>query len=187
MCWSNNWGLMTFVQVFYWTTIEAVNFVNFMTYTFLMNLSFALVNNFPCFWSFEGKLLEVPTSGWAMTTTSFFLRLRVQLGVNMPAQANRKVQQDEANSKEELFEVYDVVLYLGMIDILQVYNVRKKAEHAYKALQFDPLTISVVEPKLYSRRFINFLEKVFPEQPWIGIAFFFFLLFLLVLMIILGT
>ncbi|XP_010657695.1 phosphatidylinositol 4-phosphate 5-kinase 8 isoform X1 [Vitis vinifera] len=93
-------------------------------------------------------------------------RLRVQLGVNMPAQANRKVLQDEANSKEvELFEVYDVVLYLGIIDILQVYNVRKKAEHAYKSLQFDPLTISVVEPKLYSRRFINFLEKVFPEQP----------------------
>lgn len=110
-----------------------------------------------------------------MTSACFFLRLRVQLGVNMPAQANRKVLQDEANSKEvELFEVYDVVLYLGIIDILQVYNVRKKAEHAYKSLQFDPLTISVVEPKLYSRRFINFLEKVFPEQPWIGIFLIFF-------------
>ncbi|XAR55221.1 1-phosphatidylinositol-4-phosphate 5-kinase [Bertholletia excelsa] len=91
-------------------------------------------------------------------------RLRVQLGVNMPAQANRKVQEEKTDSAEiELFEVYDVVLYLGIIDILQKYNLRKKLEHAYKSLQYDPMSISAVEPKLYSRRFINFLEKVFPQ------------------------
>ncbi|CDO97548.1 unnamed protein product [Coffea canephora] len=93
-------------------------------------------------------------------------RLRVQLGVNMPAQANLKVLQDKTDSAEvELFEVYDVVLYLGIIDILQEYNVRKKLEHTCKSLQFDPMSISVVEPKLYSRRFINFLERVFPVAP----------------------
>ncbi|XP_028800956.1 phosphatidylinositol 4-phosphate 5-kinase 7 isoform X2 [Neltuma alba] len=94
-------------------------------------------------------------------------RLRVQLGVNMPAQANRKLVEDKVEASEiELFEVYDVVLYMGIIDILQQYNLRKKAEHAYKSLQFDPVTISVVEPKLYAERFINFLEtKVFPETP----------------------
>ncbi|XP_077250107.1 phosphatidylinositol 4-phosphate 5-kinase 1-like isoform X2 [Tasmannia lanceolata] len=92
-------------------------------------------------------------------------RLRVQLGVNMPAQANQKVVLDEADSMGvELVEAYDVVLYLGIIDILQDYNMKKKIEHAYKSLQFDPLAISAVEPKLYSKRFINFLEKVFPEQ-----------------------
>lgn len=48
--------------------------------------------------------------------------MRVQLGVNMPAQANRKVKQEETDtdpSEVELFEVYDVVLYLGIIDILK--------------------------------------------------------------------
>ncbi|OMO75348.1 Phosphatidylinositol-4-phosphate 5-kinase, core [Corchorus capsularis] len=94
-------------------------------------------------------------------------RLRVQLGVNMPAQANHKLCRDEADLAEvELFEVYDVVLYMGIIDILQEYNVRKKAEHACKSVKFDPVSISVVEPELYAKRFIEFLQqKVFPEQP----------------------
>ncbi|KAI4299000.1 hypothetical protein L6164_032500 [Bauhinia variegata] len=94
-------------------------------------------------------------------------RLRVQLGVNMPAQAQRKVQEDKMDTTEiELFEVYDVVLYMGIIDVLQDYNVRKKLEHACKSIQFDPMTISVIEPNLYAQRFINFLEnKVFPEAP----------------------
>ncbi|KAG6780239.1 hypothetical protein POTOM_013093 [Populus tomentosa] len=93
-------------------------------------------------------------------------RLRVQLGVNMPAQASQKLMQDEVDSAEiELFEVYDVVLYMGVIDILQEYKVKKKVEHACKSLKFDPQSISIVEPKLYAKRFINFLHKVFPQQP----------------------
>ncbi|RDX95645.1 Phosphatidylinositol 4-phosphate 5-kinase 8, partial [Mucuna pruriens] len=93
-------------------------------------------------------------------------RLRVQLGVNMPAQATRKLQEDKVEESEvELFEVYDVVLYMGIIDILQEYTVKKKLEHACKSLQYDPMTISVVEPKTYAKRFINFMEKkVFPER-----------------------
>lgn len=88
-------------------------------------------------------------------------RLPVQLGVNMPAQANCKLVEDKIDSAEvELFEVYDVILFLGIIDILQEYNIKKKAEHAYKSFQFDPITISVVEPKFYSRRLLSFLESV---------------------------
>ncbi|CAO2829917.1 unnamed protein product [Amaranthus hypochondriacus] len=97
-------------------------------------------------------------------------RLRVQLGVNMPALANRKVQQSETKNETdsmevELFEVFDVVLYLGIIDILQDYNLKKKIEHTSKSLLLDPMTISVVEPNFYARRFISFLEKVFPVLP----------------------
>ncbi|KAJ1405392.1 Phosphatidylinositol-4-phosphate 5-kinase, core [Sesbania bispinosa] len=94
-------------------------------------------------------------------------RLRVQLGVNMPAQATSKLQEDKVEELEvELFEVYDVVLYMGIIDILQEYNVKKKIEHAYKSLRYDPLSISVIEPKMYAERFINFMDKkVFPETP----------------------
>lgn len=85
----------------------------------------------------------------------------------MPAQANRKLVQGDSDSAEvELYEVYDVVLYLGIIDILQEYNLRKKLEHAYKSFQYDPMSISVVEPKLYSKRFVSFLERVvFPVEP----------------------
>lgn len=83
----------------------------------------------------------------------------------MPARA-RKVQEDvnvEVENRNAI-EEYDVVLYLGIIDILQEYNVSKRVEHAVKSLKFDPLSISAVDPNLYSRRFISFLEKVFPEQ-----------------------
>ncbi|KAM2161416.1 hypothetical protein FF1_044381 [Malus domestica] len=93
-------------------------------------------------------------------------RLRVQLGVDMPARANRKIVREEVNSTEvELFEFYDVVLYMGIIDILQEYNENKKLEHAYKSSKFDPQRVSAVEPELYAKRFINFLEKVFPVLP----------------------
>lgn len=85
----------------------------------------------------------------------------------MPAQATSKVQEDRVDDSEvELFEVYDVVLYMGIIDILQEYTVKKKIEHVYKSLKFDPMTVSVTNPKIYAERFINFLDtKVFPETP----------------------
>ncbi|VFQ81784.1 unnamed protein product [Cuscuta campestris] len=96
-------------------------------------------------------------------------RLRVQLGVNMPAEATHKVKQDgteeEGSPEVELFEVYDVVLYMGIIDILQDYNIKKKLEHGYKSMQIDPMSISAVEPNAYSKRFIGFLQKVFPAKP----------------------
>ncbi|KAL5704327.1 1-phosphatidylinositol-4-phosphate 5-kinase [Ranunculus cassubicifolius] len=89
-------------------------------------------------------------------------RLRVQLGVNMPAQANRRLPHNEADSiGVDLVEVYDVVLYLGIIDILQKYNMKKKIEHTCKSIRSDPMKISAVEPKLYSQRFLDFLQTVF--------------------------
>ncbi|XP_013716499.2 phosphatidylinositol 4-phosphate 5-kinase 7 [Brassica napus] len=92
-------------------------------------------------------------------------RLRVQLGVNMPAQAHHKLDEDKEESATiELFEVYDVVVYMGIIDILQEYNAKKKVEHKCKSLRYDPMTISVTEPKVYSKRFVDFLHKVFPEE-----------------------
>lgn len=88
-------------------------------------------------------------------------RLQIQLGVNMPARAEHIPAED----KTQLFhEVYDVVLYLGIIDILQEYNMTKKIEHAYKSLQFDSLSISVVDPEFYSQRFLRFIQTVFPEN-----------------------
>ena len=42
-----------------------------------------------------------------------------------------------------------VVVLIGIIDILQDYDISKKLEHAYKSLQVDPSSISAVDPKLY--------------------------------------
>lgn len=94
-------------------------------------------------------------------------RLRIQLGVNMPARADRRppsASESELPSDDTSSETYDVVLCLGIIDILQEYNTAKKLEHAYKALQFDSVSISAVDPHLYSQRFQEFLKKVFPEN-----------------------
>jgi 1-phosphatidylinositol-4-phosphate 5-kinase len=60
--------------------------------------------------------------------------------------------------------VYDVVLYLGISDILQKYKVKKKIEHAVKSWQYDPVSISAVNPKFYSERFLKFIQTVFPEN-----------------------
>lgn len=79
----------------------------------------------------------------------------------MPARAEYIPRKDEARM---FLKVYDVVLYLGIIDILQEYNLSKKIEHAYKSIQFDSMSISAVEPTFYSQRFLQFIRKVFPAK-----------------------
>ncbi|PNT75254.1 hypothetical protein BRADI_1g29140v3 [Brachypodium distachyon] len=85
-------------------------------------------------------------------------RLQIQLGVNMPARAEKE------DGEKSFRQVYDVVLYIGIIDILQEYNMRKKIEHAYKSIKYDPLSISVVEPKFYCERFLRFIHTIFPQN-----------------------
>ncbi|XP_061345746.1 phosphatidylinositol 4-phosphate 5-kinase 9-like isoform X2 [Gastrolobium bilobum] len=92
-------------------------------------------------------------------------RLQIQLGVNMPSRAEQIPGKQE---KQVFHEVYDVVLYLGIIDILQDYNMTKKIEHAYKSRQFDSLSISAVDPGFYSHRFLEFIQKVFPPNAMAG-------------------
>lgn len=79
----------------------------------------------------------------------------------MPARAERIPGKDDT---QVFHEVYDVVLYLGIIDILQEYNMSKKIEHAYKSIQFDSISISAVDPTFYSQRFLEFIQKLFPPN-----------------------
>ena len=64
-------------------------------------------------------------------------------------------------SRVRVPECYNVLLYFGIIDIFQNYNVIKRLEHAYKSIQYDSKSISAVNPKVYSSRFQGFLAKVF--------------------------
>ncbi|MCO5568686.1 hypothetical protein L7F22_022385 [Adiantum nelumboides] len=83
----------------------------------------------------------------------------VHIGYNMPARAHRRLANGKAdvNSKE----AHNVLLYFGVIDILQDYDMGKKLEHAYKSFQFDSLSISAVDPVLYSKRFQQFMHEIF--------------------------
>uniref|UniRef100_A0A453D1M2 Phosphatidylinositol 4-phosphate 5-kinase n=1 Tax=Aegilops tauschii subsp. strangulata TaxID=200361 RepID=A0A453D1M2_AEGTS len=91
-------------------------------------------------------------------------RLPIQLGVNMPARAEKEGKQEEGS--KSLHHMYDVVLYIGIIDILQKYNMTKKIEHAYKSIKYkyNPLSISAVEPQFYSERFLKFVGTAFPQN-----------------------
>ncbi|KAG2410669.1 Phosphatidylinositol 4-phosphate 5-kinase [Vigna angularis] len=102
----------------------------------------------------------------------------IRLGMNMPARAesvckggldqaagsgsgNSCCIPSESNNNRQ---ISDVILYFGIIDILQDYDISKKIEHAYKSLQVDSTSISAVDPKLYSKRFRDFIHRIFVED-----------------------
>ncbi|TVU47009.1 hypothetical protein EJB05_06585, partial [Eragrostis curvula] len=92
---------------------------------------------------------------------------KIKLGSNMPTRAELTVRKTECELQimgEPTGEFYDVILYFGIIDILQDYDISKKLEHAYKSFQYDPTSISAVDPKQYSRRFRDFVFKAFQEE-----------------------
>ncbi|KAG6435976.1 hypothetical protein SASPL_100857 [Salvia splendens] len=97
----------------------------------------------------------------------------IRLGANMPARAERAARRSvdqctpgglSSLTSSRSGEIYEVVLYFGIIDILQDYDITKKLEHAYKSLQVDPASISAVDPKLYSKRFRDFVGRIFLED-----------------------
>ncbi|KAK8472675.1 hypothetical protein PHAVU_002G277600 [Phaseolus vulgaris] len=100
----------------------------------------------------------------------------IRLGMNMPARAesvckaglDQPTGSGSGNSSsipsESNSQISDVILYFGIIDILQDYDISKKIEHAYKSLQVDSTSISAVDPKLYSKRFRDFIHRIFVED-----------------------
>ena len=85
----------------------------------------------------------------------------------MPARAERTVRRSGCELQlvgEPIGEFYEVVLFFGIIDILQDYDISKNLEHAYKSIQYDPTSISAVDPRQYSRRFRDFIFKIFSED-----------------------
>ncbi|XP_058516227.1 phosphatidylinositol 4-phosphate 5-kinase type-1 alpha isoform X2 [Ochotona princeps] len=59
-----------------------------------------------------------------------------------------------------------LLLYIGIIDILQSYRFVKKLEHSWKALVHDGDTVSVHRPSFYAERFQRFMcNTVFKKIP----------------------
>jgi 1-phosphatidylinositol-4-phosphate 5-kinase len=79
----------------------------------------------------------------------------------MSARACRRIDVDGGRKYYDPHDGEDVMLYFGIIDILQEYNMGKKLEHAYKSIQFDSHSISAVDPNLYSRRFQGLMREIF--------------------------
>ena len=85
----------------------------------------------------------------------------------MPARVEKTERKSDCEFQlvgEPTGEYYEVVMFFGIIDILQDYDISKKLEHAYKSIQYDPTSISAVDPRQYSRRFRDFIYKVFAED-----------------------
>uniref|UniRef100_UPI00398E85E1 phosphatidylinositol 4-phosphate 5-kinase type-1 gamma-like isoform X1 n=2 Tax=Pristiophorus japonicus TaxID=55135 RepID=UPI00398E85E1 len=53
-----------------------------------------------------------------------------------------------------------LLLYIGIIDILQSYRLIKKLEHTWKALVHDGDTVSVHRPNFYAERFYKFMSTI---------------------------
>ncbi|KAK6618507.1 Phosphatidylinositol 4-phosphate 5-kinase type-1 alpha [Polyplax serrata] len=59
-----------------------------------------------------------------------------------------------------------LLLFMGIIDILQSYRLKKKLEHTWKAMIHDGDTVSVHRPGFYAQRFQDFMAKtVFKKIP----------------------
>ncbi|KAA6423973.1 MAG: phosphatidylinositol-4-phosphate 5-kinase, partial [Trebouxia sp. A1-2] len=82
---------------------------------------------------------------------------RVHLGLNMAATAVPIASEEAGDNAHTSSE--DVVLYFGIIDILQEYNMSKRFEHGFKSLSHDGSTISAVNPRAYANRFQDFMKK----------------------------
>ncbi|XP_029468835.1 phosphatidylinositol 4-phosphate 5-kinase type-1 beta isoform X2 [Rhinatrema bivittatum] len=52
-----------------------------------------------------------------------------------------------------------LLLFMGIIDILQSYRLIKKLEHSWKALVYDGDTVSVHRPSFYADRFLKFMNS----------------------------
>ncbi|CAN6374032.1 unnamed protein product [Urochloa humidicola] len=91
----------------------------------------------------------------------------LKLGICMPSRVENIAKNPDSEFPcigEPTGEFQDVILFFGIIDILQDYDISKKLEHAYKSMQYDPNCISAVDPKQYCKRFRDFVFKAFADD-----------------------
>ncbi|KAG5391290.1 hypothetical protein IGI04_032831 [Brassica rapa subsp. trilocularis] len=114
--------------------------------------------------SSQGSIASIPK-----ITDIFRNSSSTNFGMKIPGRA-RRIERGESGSVmgkniREEEEWYDVILYLGIIDIFQDWCVRKRIEHCYKSIQHRSKTISAVHPKTHSSRFQGFVSQIFlPEK-----------------------
>jgi len=118
------------------------------------------------------------SSGAAETTVSFTDRhksKREKLVAHSTAMESIQATSDPVDIGEELppggiparnHKGERILLFVGIIDILQSYRLIKKLEHTFKAMIHDGDTVSVHRPGFYAERFMNFMSsKIFKKIP----------------------
>lgn len=132
-----------------------------------MRISFGIYLPIFCAFAILFNLNWILTRQFSFSPLSVGRWASIRLGINMPAKAELTMRRSDFEAQlvgEPTGQYYDVILFFGIIDILQNYDISKKLEHAYKAFQYDPTSISAVDPKQYSKRFRDFVLKVFAED-----------------------
>ncbi|XP_060082123.1 phosphatidylinositol 4-phosphate 5-kinase type-1 alpha-like isoform X2 [Ylistrum balloti] len=118
--------------------------------------------------SYPGATTSPPKTGSSLARTkSMKTRLANYSTAIEAIQASRGYEDDEdededtppggipaKNAKGER-----LLMYMGVIDVLQSYRFKKKFEHTMKSIVIDGDTISVHRPSYYSQRFQSFFEK----------------------------
>lgn len=104
----------------------------------------------------------------------FYCRPGFRFGASMPARAVRALRNEMGSSRSyrsrdsrahAAQECFNVLLFFGIVDICQNYNIRKRLEHACKSIKYDSKSINTVNPKAYSSRFQEFISQIFlPEE-----------------------
>ncbi|KAK9910260.1 hypothetical protein M0R45_034228 [Rubus argutus] len=97
-----------------------------------------------------------------------------RFGARLPARAVRALRNEMGSSRSyrsrdsrahSAQECFNVLLFFGIVDICQNYNIRKRLEHACKSIKYDSKSINTVNPKAYSSRFQEFISQIFlPEE-----------------------
>ena len=103
----------------------------------------------------------------SLTTQYDICRKSPKLGIAMQSRVENVVRNPESESSligDPTGEFREVVLFFGIIDILQDYDISKKLEHAYKSQLYDPNSISAVDPKQYCKRFRDFIYRAFADD-----------------------
>ncbi|KAH8301689.1 hypothetical protein KR059_008671 [Drosophila kikkawai] len=84
--------------------------------------------------------------------------------MDMPLEEDEDVPSGGIPARSENDE--RLILYIGIIDILQSYRLEKKLEHTFKSILYNGDTVSVCRPSFYAKRFQDAMAKqVFKKTP----------------------
>jgi 1-phosphatidylinositol-4-phosphate 5-kinase len=81
-------------------------------------------------------------------------------GLDRPRKASLMTRFFEADDGGMVSTDGSCLYFMGVIDILTVYNTKKKFEHAWKASLYGTESVSCVPPRHYAERFLSFIETV---------------------------
>jgi len=74
---------------------------------------------------------------------------------------NINIQHTQGNSKYKIITSinFDEIYFIGIIDFLQIWNLKKKLESRVKSITIEKNSLSALPPSEYSERFVEFMSN----------------------------